>query len=246
MSGWSSPSIAGRAADVFVPSGSVRVALLFLHPHGNETLAHPIAAPVWTPLLESAGMACCCPRAAETWWSDRVYPPFDSGLTAERYVLDHVEPWMRQAWGLAERAIALAGISMGGQGALRLGFKHPQRFPVVASIAGAVDYHLWFNDAPELPRMYRDREQCRQDTATLHVMSPVAPRHIWFACDPRDAVWYAGNDRLHEKLSAIGVAHTADLESSHGGHCWDYFNAMARPMLEFISTALVQESRRLL
>lgn len=246
MSGWSSESIAGRMADVFVPSGSVRAVLLFLHPHGNETLAHPAARSVWTPLLDAAGLACCCPEASGTWWSSRIYTPFDSRLSAEMFLVEHVAAWMADRWRLSQRAIGVAGISMGGQGALRLGFKYPERFPIVASIAGAIDYHLCFDEYPELPQMYRSREHCRQDTATLHVTSSQTPRHIWFACDPRDRVWYPGNDRLHEKLNAIGVAHTADLGTSLGGHSWDYFNAMARPMLDFITTALVQESRRLL
>ncbi len=241
---WNSITIASRAADVFTPSAAPKFALLFLHPHGDETLAHPAAK--FLPALAEAGLACCCPHASRTWWSDKVLPSFDAAQSAERYLLDDVVPWMRATWSLPERAIAIAGISMGGQGAMRLGFKYPDRIPVVAGIASAVDYHLAFDELDELPQMYRSRERCRQDTVTLHAGGRDSPRHVWFACDPEDQAWHSGNDRLHEKLNAVGVPHTADLTTSGGGHSWDYFNAMAQPMIDFVVAALGKESRRLM
>ena len=41
-------------------------------------------------------------------------------------------------WNLTPPAIALTGVSLGGQGALRLAFKHPRTFYVVAAIASFV------------------------------------------------------------------------------------------------------------
>ena len=70
--------------------------------------------------------------------------------------------------------------------------------------------------------------------------------HVWFACDPADARWFRGNDRLHEKLAALGVPHTADLDTTAGGHDWAYFDRMAEPMIRFVADGLAKESRRLL
>lgn len=248
MAGWNRISIEGKAADVYTPSSRGKYGLLFLHPRGDETLAHPAANPAFTDALAETGLTCCCPYASATWWCDKNYPHFDASHSAEAFLFQSVVPWMRQTWNLTERAIAVAGISMGGQGALRLGFKHAERFPVVAGLAGAIDYHLRYDDPEfaELQRLYRGREQCRQDTATLHVKQNTFPRHIWFACDPRDEIWHPGNDRLHEKLRAVGVPHTCDLETSNGGHSWDYFNAMAKSMMRFIKAGLENESRRLM
>jgi len=234
---WQRVTIGSRAAEVFAPP-SPRFALLFLHSHGDETLADH---PAFTDALRENGLACCCPRASRSWWTDKDL----DGFNAERYLLDDVVPWMRQTWNCA---IAAAGISMGGQGALRLGFKFADCFPVVAGVASAVDFHLRYDNPsfPELPQLYRSREASRQDTATLRVNSHAAPRHIWFACDPTDETWFPGNDRLHEKLIAIGVPHTADLVTSAGGHSWNYFSAMAAPMMAFVKRGLEQESRRLL
>jgi S-formylglutathione hydrolase len=239
LDGWTRTLIAGKPADVFTPPGGVpRAAVLFLHPVGQESLAENAAH---TAALARHGLACCAPRGRRSWWADRVCPEFDPALTAERHLLENVLPWMRERWP----AVAVAGISMGGQGALRLGFKYPDRFPVVASVAGAFDYHERHGQGGPLDEMYASREQCRQDTAILHINPHKYPPHIWFACDPADAEWYRGNDRLAEKLTALGVPHAADLDTRAGGHTWAYFDAMADPLFQFLAGALTRQSRRL-
>ena len=70
------------------------------------------------------------------------------------------------------------------------------------------------------------------------------PKHQLLACDPADAEWFEGVERLTMKLSASGVPFESDLETSSGGHSWDYFNSMARRVISFVSDRLEQESRR--
>ena len=240
---WTTLAIAGKPADVFdPPGGPPRFALLHLHPVGLETLRDN---PVYTPLLAELGLACVCPHAGRSWWTDRACPEFDPALTAERHLLDNVVPFMEARWALRPQAIAVSGISMGGQGALRLAFKHPERFPVVSAVSAAIDYHEWYGQGTPIDAMYASKEQCRQDTATLHVRPAKYPPHILFVIDPADP-WFRGNDRLREKLTALGVPHRVDFRTRAGGHSWDYFNHMAGPTLHFTRDALEQESRRLL
>ncbi len=246
MSGtWSQEHIAGKPADVFQPAGTARprFGILFLHPVGNETLRD---RPAYTRLLDELNLACVCPMAPYTWWTDRVCRSFDAKRTAEQHLLQEVLPFFAERWGLAPRAIGLLGISMGGQGALRLAFKHPKMFPVVAGIASAIDYHEWYGQGNTLDEMYDSKEQCRQDTAPLHVHPSDFPPHLFFCVDPEDTDWVRGNDRLHEKLNALGVPHTLDITTSAGGHGWEYFDRMAAPALRFIVQGLEKESRRLL
>ncbi len=217
--------------------------MLFLHPIGNETLRD---RPAFTRLLDELSLPCVCPLAPYTWWTDRVWSEFDPTLTAERHILDNVLAFFARRWGLRPRSIGLFGISMGGQGALRLAFKHPRLFPVAAGIASAIDYHEYYGQGFSLDAMYDSKEQCRQDTATMHVPPHDFPPQLFFCIDPEDGDWIRGNDRLHEKLSALGVPHTMDLTTSCGGHNWEYFNRMAEPALRFVAAGLEQESRRLL
>jgi S-formylglutathione hydrolase len=232
--GWSRVEIGGKPADAFEPVGG-RFALLFLHPHGGPT---PAGNAILAAELRRHRLRCVAPHDGQSWWVDRVCPEFDLTMTPERHLLDHVVPWIEARWNPGPRGIAAAGIGMGGQAAVRLGLRHPDRFPVVASAAGAFDFHEWHGRGTPLDEMYPTRERARQDTAVLQLDPHRWPPHVWFACDPDDE-WYRGNDRLDEKLTAYGVPHVANLDTRASP------DALAAPMLAFVADALERESRRL-
>jgi S-formylglutathione hydrolase len=241
---WSNLEIAGKTVEVYDPPGnSPRFGMLFLHPLGLETVR---GRPAFERILGQRKVACLCPHVKRSWWVDRICPEFDARITPERHVLDNVLPQFHERWKLPPRSIGVFGISMGGQGALRLGFRHPELFPACAGIASAFDFHELYGQGPPLDEMYDSKEQCRQDTAILHIHPTRWPPHIFFCIDPGDDDWYRGNDRLHEKLTALGVPHTIDLTTEAGGHSWDYFNTMAEPTLRFVVDGLEKESRRLI
>ena len=134
---------------------------------------------------------------------------------------------------------------MGGQGGLRFAFKYPQTFPVVAAISPAIDYHVRMDEGDEtLIQMYADRESARQDTATLHVHPLNWPRNLWFCCDPIDVRWHESADRLRMKLAALGIPFACDLETSGGGHGFEYYQRMAADAVGFIAERLDTERRR--
>jgi S-formylglutathione hydrolase len=245
MSGtWTSIEIAGKPADVFDPRGGrPRFGTIFLHGTGLETLR---TSQAYTRMLDELGLACVCPHGGRCWWTDRICSEFDAASTPERYLIDEVVPFFGSRWQLRPRAIGIQGVSMGGQGALRLAFKHPSLFPVVAGISSALDYHELYGQGTPIDEMYDSKEACRQDTALLHIPPSGCPPHIFFCIDPDDAKWHRGNDRLHEKLNALGILHEADLTTRAGGHSWQYFDHMAERVERFIVNGLEQESRRLL
>lgn len=241
---WTTLPIAGKPADVYdPPGGGPRFGVLFLHPSGLETLRDRHA---FTRLFDEHRLACVCPSGQVCWWADRICPAFDDNKTPERYVVEDVMGFFAQRWGLRDRAVGLLGISMGGQGALRIAFRYPERFPAVAAISPAIEYHELYGQGENVEEMYDSKEQCRQDTAPMHVHPSRHPPHVFYCIDPDDHPWYRGCDRLHEKLNALGVVHTADLATRAGGHSWAYFDHMAAPAVRFLVAGLEQESRRLL
>jgi S-formylglutathione hydrolase len=235
--GWTRTEIAGKPADVFDPPSGSRLALLWLHPEGGDLPADNAAL---TAALRAHRLPCVAPHGGRCWWADRVCPEFDPALTPEQHLLRNVVPWMEARWALGPRSVGVAGIEMGGQGAVRLGLKYPDRFPAVASLNGAFDHHERHGRGTPLDEMYDTRERCRQDTAVLHVDPYRWPPHLWLACDPADE-WFRGNDRLHEKLRALGVPHTADLDTTGPG----YADRMVGSMIAFVAKGLERESRRL-
>ena len=241
--GWSQVEIAGKTADVYEPHqpGDHGRTVLHLHGHGLTTLRDNA---VWSAELERHGLRCVCPHGQRSWWLDVVCPEFDERLTPLVFLREHVVPWIADRWGTRPPGIGLSGVSMGGQGALQLAYRYPREFPVVAAIAPAVDFQNWHGRGLPLDDMFPTREAARQQTAILQVHPLNWPRHQLLVCDPADVEWFESAERLTMKLRSIGVAFEADLETSAGGHTWDYFNTMAGRVIGFIAERLEQESRR--
>jgi S-formylglutathione hydrolase FrmB len=243
---WSEIQLAGHLCDVFEPSARGEHAFVLIYLHGVH-LNRLVDKPTFAAEFERHGLPVVAPFTGRSWWTDKVCPEFDPKLTAERHILDNVMTYIGERWGAEPPRIGLLGASMGGQGALRLAFKYPAKFPVVAAISPAIDYHLRWNEGDEtLPQMYSDAEAVRQDTATLHVHPLNWPRNLWFCCDPNDYRWHESADRLRMKLAALGIPHECDLESTAGGHGFDYYNAMAPRAVAFLAERLEKERRRVL
>jgi len=241
--GWQSIEVCGKQCDVFEPMQASPFVVLHLHGVGMETLA---GNETWTELLESRGLRAMCPHGKRSWWTNRICTEFDEKLTAERHLLQNVLPFIAQRWGVEPPRIALTGISMGGQGALRLAMKNAAKFPVVAAVSAAIDFQNLYGQGTTIDAMYVDKEAARQDTAPLYVHPLNWPRRMLFVIDPTDRQWMDGNQRLHEKLRALGIVYDHDFTTSAGGHSWQYFNHMAPRVTDFITRGLEAEQRRVL
>lgn len=241
---WSQAEVAGHAVDVFEPARPNSLGLVVLYLHGVH-LNRLLDNDVFSGLFDRHGLRVVAPLAGPSWWTDRVCPQFDPRVTAERHVLDNILPFIGARFGAAPPRIGLLGTSMGGQGALRLAFRHPNTFPVAAAISPAIDFHLKVAEGdPVLSAMYDDVEAARQDTALLHIHALNWPRHTWFCCDPVDYRWHESADRLRMKLFSLGIPHACDLETSGGGHGFEYYNRMADRAIGFLVDRLEQEQRR--
>src|SRR5262245_37404338 len=100
--GWSRQSIAGKDIDVFDAAAKPRFAASSLHGVGLETLPDN---PAYTAELAKQGLACVCPRGRRGWWLDRISLDFDPTLTPEKFVVEHVVPFVRSHWSLGGRAL---------------------------------------------------------------------------------------------------------------------------------------------
>ena len=242
---WSQIDLAGHPCPLYEPHEPNEHGYTVLYLHGRYQ-GTPADRAQMMEHFANHGLRIIAPLSRRSWWADRLCLDFDPHITPEKYLLQKVLPYMHQRWQCEPPRIALMGASMGGQGALRLAYKYPDLFPVVAAISPAIDFQSCIAQGDELLRsMYRDEEDARQDTATLHVHALNWPRHQFFCCDPTDYRWFDSSDRLHMKLSALGIPHEFDLETSHGGHGCTYYHAMASRAIEFIAQSLERERMRI-
>lgn len=241
---WQTFELAGHPCDWFEPAELNPHGYAVIYLHGVH-LQRLVDQPAFSQEFDRHGLRCLAPMTGPTWWTDRVSSAFDSRFSPERYLLDQVLAWIRDEWQTQPPRIGLLGTSMGGQGALRLAFKHPNTFPVVAGISPAIDYQWRMREGDEvLYELYPDEEAARQDTATLHVHPLNWPRNIWFGCDPADLRWHESAERLRTKLYALGIPHQVDLETTGGGHGFGYYSRMAPAAIGFLAQRLEQERMR--
>lgn len=197
-----------------------RFTILYLPDDTAATDSHP----GW---LAGVGLNVIAPPRPASRWLPRVDPHRDPDGTAEQFLLEFIAdpslPCPRP------RAI------FGGEAALRIGFRHPATFPVVACWDGDLDFHDAYGRGTVLDRCFTSREQARQQTAILQVRPGECPDAIGFGC-PVDSIRARGHDRLHEKLNAVGVLH-------------DYWTGDDCPIdsiLDFLVRGLEKRSRKLL
>ncbi|MGI8654539.1 MAG: alpha/beta hydrolase [Pyrinomonadaceae bacterium] len=82
------------------------------------------------------------PEGSDGWYTDSATTPADK---YESYFLQELIPDVERRYrALATRdGRAVAGLSMGGYGALKFGVKHPEMFAFAASMSGALDAAAW-------------------------------------------------------------------------------------------------------
>ena len=241
---WTEVEIAGHACHLYEPlhPSEHGYTVLYLHGLRSARLKYRTAL---VAEFERHGLRVAEPVADFSWWVDRISPRFDPQLTGQSFIMDHVLPFLAEHWQCEPPRIALLGPSMGGQGALRLAYLFPNKFPVVAAVYPSIDFQKKIDEGdPNLSEMYEDAEAARQDTATLHIHPLNWPRHQFFCCDPADERWHDSADRLRMKLYSLGVPHECDLETTAGGHSWQYFEHMGPRIIGFLADRLDSERLR--
>lgn len=129
----------------------------------------------------------------------------------------------------------VAGLSMGGYGALKWALNRPERFAAAASLSGAVDVAA-VRESPEhgglWRRVFGDGLAPSDDLfALLERADPEALPALYVGCGTEDHL-YDGNTRFLDVLRAKGVE--ARVELRPGDHEWGYWDEEVRRVLAWL------------
>lgn len=182
----------------------------------------------------------------------------DASSRYDDFFLQEFIPWIENRYRIAARreSRGIGGISMGGYGALRLAFLHPQLFGSVSAHSGALMERLpavTVNDAPESGRLQilgnvfgspPDRPFWdRNNPLNIARTAELAGMKIYFDCGSEDDYGFeAGAQALHNVLVSRRIAH--DFHLYPGGHNWSYFAGHLPDSLRFHSTAFQASENR--
>jgi S-formylglutathione hydrolase FrmB len=202
-------------------------------------------------------VAVVMPMAANSWYVDDArgnsgFGPFATAL-AEDFM-----PAIEQRHGLAScRAQrAIAGLSMGGYGALMHAFTRPDSFTAAISLSGSlfserdadIEARSTFNTRV-LAGIYGepfDIQRFKSWTAfvRLNAAPPaVSTLGVWLAAGDRDfASILSGTVRLHQELRQRNVE--SHLRIYDGDHSWPLWTMAIEPALTWLSPRLAQRCAR--
>jgi putative tributyrin esterase len=142
----------------------------------------------------------------------------------------------------------VAGISMGGYGALKLALKQPERFAAAASISGALDIAAHTNDewnesrAATFNAIFDEMEKIPNSPndliAELGKMEPKAIDPDLYICCGTEDYLYQDSVSFRNKAKDMGLSVT--YKESVGEHDWSYFDQAIQQVLEWLPVEKVK------
>jgi putative tributyrin esterase len=134
----------------------------------------------------------------------------------------------------------VAGLSMGGYGALKWALRQPERFAAAASLSGALDIigRRTGRVRPEDPRMFErihggaDPAGTDDDLFALVGRSPAAGLPALYVCCGEQDELMPGNTRFVEACAAASIPVTTSFGA--GEHDWAYWDATIQDVLAWL------------
>jgi putative tributyrin esterase len=132
----------------------------------------------------------------------------------------------------------VAGLSMGGYGAMKWALRQPERFAGAATLSGALDvaYLQKFDLRPHMraltSRVFADRVLEGSDDDLLHLIATAEPAtlpRLLLRCGTEDHL-VAQNERFVQACAKHGVPLDADF--GPGAHEWGYWDTQIQVVLD--------------
>jgi S-formylglutathione hydrolase FrmB len=189
------------------------------------------------------------PEGADGWYTDSATVPTDK---FETYFMEELIPDVERRFRVlpARDARAVAGLSMGGYGALKFGVKYPQTFALAASLSGAFGAASWDANDPNLPAFVKPSiartygalgSPTRAANDLFKLFGNLTPErtaalpYIYFDCGTEDFL-IGSNRALSELLLQRKIPH--EYRQLPGTHSWPYWDAQVQEVLKLAARRL--------
>jgi S-formylglutathione hydrolase FrmB len=194
-------------------------------------------------------MIVVVPEGKDGWYTDGVVPDekFESYFVSE--LMPDVEKRFRTVEAREGRAVA--GLSMGGYGALKFGLKYPDKFIFAASMSGALAAPSWVAEMPlpaflkpSITRVYGAADSPVRVANDIYKIVREMPAarvaslpYFYLDCGTEDGLLSYNRD-----FAALLVEHKIPHEYRQlpGNHSWPYWDRQAQEVLKLAAQRLAQ------
>jgi len=190
------------------------------------------------------------PEGQNSWYTDSATVPIDK---FESYIVEELVPDVQQRFRALEMRAGrgIAGLSMGGYGALKFGVKHPDMFAFAASMSGAVGAASWRDEKdlpavlrPSLTRTFGPAAGPVKQTNDLFKLVRELPAErlaklpfLYLDCGTEDELRLFGPNRaLADLFVERQIAH--EYRQLPGGHRWAYWDQQVQGILQLAARKL--------
>jgi S-formylglutathione hydrolase FrmB len=222
--------VAGRASDDPPP------VLYLLHGLTDDDTA-------WTRYTSieryaaAKGIAVVMPQVHRSFYADERY-----GARFWTFLSEELPEVVQRFFRVSDRRADtfVAGLSMGGYGAVKWALRQPERFAAAASLSGALDvaYIQRHDRRPHMreltARVFADRVVAGSDDDLLHLVATADPAtlpRLLLRCGTEDHL-VAQNERFIRACAEHGVA--LDSAFGPGAHEWGYWDTEIRTVLDWL------------
>lgn len=188
------------------------------------------------------GVIIVCPDGQDSWYFDS---PIDPKMQFETFIskelVDYVDNNYRTIPTPGMRAIT--GLSMGGHGALFVGFRHPDVFHSCGSMSGGVNICHFPDNWHIKDRLgeYKSNQQLWESHSVIGLVENLKPGQNITIDDGVNDIFINENNALHEALLKKGIAH--DYTVRPGEHTWSYWTNSLDFQILFFSKCFAKAAK---
>jgi S-formylglutathione hydrolase FrmB len=198
-------------------------------------------------------MIIVTPEGSEGWYTDGATAANDK---YESYLLQELIPDVEHRFRAIRRrqGRAIAGLSMGGYGALKFGVKHPEKFVFAGSMSGALDPAVrsetnqgfaWGFVRPSILKVFGAEDSLVRVTNDLHRLFRDLPAsrikllpYLYFDCGTEDGFLKTNRD-LEAILRERKIPH--EYRELPGKHEWAYWDQQVREVLKLAAERMAKQ-----
>lgn len=191
------------------------------------------------------------PEGEDGWYTDSATVPSQK---FESYIIKELIPDVQRRFRTLDtrESRAIAGLSMGGYGALKFGVKYPQMFAFAGSMSGAHDAASWtetqlrgfnaiwkslgpvFGPENSSVRTGNDLQKMVREMSSQQI---AALPFIYVDCGTEDPL-FPTNRSFSELLASKKIPH--EYRQRPGGHSWAYWDIQVGEILRMLNLRLAQ------
>jgi S-formylglutathione hydrolase FrmB len=175
------------------------------------------------------GIAVVMPQVHRSFYTDEAY-----GQRFWTFLSEELPSLVGGFFRVSQRPheTFVAGLSMGGYGAMKWALRRPDRFAAAASLSGALDMARRSAEDPVFRLVFGDEPIAGTDNDLLWLLGQAASVPRLYACCGTEDPLYPDNLTFVDACRSEGIAVTTDF--GPGSHDWAYWDAKIQDVLAWM------------